>query len=219
MVDFITSKILAGFGSIMLFLAFTGVVFTRYFGMFAFAYGYLRFDPISFVFGIIGVFFVLIGMNGLSSHYREDQICGRVIIGVPFGVVSFIFLTTFPVIFGVAHVFILLMSWYFIIPFYALAVCSGKRLFRITGKMLRVCAILLLVYIICNILAFILSIGPFLIALLLLNIFCLFLAGITFLTLVIAFFSLNVNPTTQSCNYNSQLNTSQCEQILHIKLL
>jgi uncharacterized membrane protein len=199
-VDFTTSKILAGFGSIMLFLAFTGAVFSRYFG----AFGFLAFDPVSLVFGVIGVVFVLIGMNGLSDYYKEDKICGRVLIGVPFGVIGFVFLAIFPVILGVAHVFMLLMSWYFIVPFYSLADRSGKRLFRITGKMLRVCVILLLVYLICNVLAFILLIGPLLIALLLLNIFCLVLVGITFLTLAIAFFSLNVNTTTQLYNQTAQ---------------
>jgi len=194
-----TSKILAGFGSIMLFLAFTGAVFTRYFG----AYGFLCFDPICLVFGVIGVIFVLIGMNGLSDHYRDGKIYGRVLIGASFGVISFIFLATFPVVFGVAHVFMLLMSWYFIVPFYALADNSGKRLFRITGKMLRVCVVLLLVYIICNLLAFILLIGPFLVAILILNIFCLFSMGITFLTLVIAFFVLNVSSAARLYNYSS----------------
>jgi uncharacterized membrane protein len=68
------SKLLAGIGSILLFLGFFIVVsFTSFLSVDNFSISL----SIGSILSITGLIFVLIGMKSLAEHYKEDKICKK----------------------------------------------------------------------------------------------------------------------------------------------
>jgi uncharacterized membrane protein len=189
-----TSTRIAGIGSMLLSLNFLIAISTSFF----FIRQTIIFLPVILILSIVSILLVLGGMEGLAEHYKDAKIYKRVLIGALFGIIGFILLLIIPIIFGIAHIFILLMAMSFRKSFYTLADSSNKHLFRTAGKMLQLGIIFAFACLIGNVLFFtLLNAAVFiLILLILLNSSCLFLMGIAFSVSAKAFFSLNTNPNT-----------------------
>ncbi|MDR2204195.1 MAG: DUF996 domain-containing protein [Nitrososphaerota archaeon] len=144
--DFATSKLLAGLGSILLFIP----------GL-----------------NIVGIIFILLGMKGLANHYRDNRIYRNAIIGTIFGIIGLIsisisMISVLITVFShsasltgsygstaattvnympnaltmlIAFIFISLMALFFRKAFHTLSACSGLRLFRVVGILLFIGAI------------------------------------------------------------------------------
>lgn len=168
-----SSKTLAAIGALLLFLSFIPVV------------------------GIIGIILILIGMKGLSEYYKDDGIYQHALKGVLFGIIGIVAVTVLSIsgfigglfsiftlgvagaIGGVliiiaavliAFVFYLLMAMNFRRAFDVLADRSGEHLFRSSGTILFIGAVLTIILV------------------------GLILVWIAWLILAIAFFSMRLTP-------------------------
>jgi uncharacterized membrane protein len=120
---------------------------------------------------IVGLLLILMGMKGLSVHYKDIRIYRNALIGVIIAIIGFIAINIsmlplfirifFPLPSGssgslvttavsyvpnvllmfVAFIFISLMALFFRKAFRALSACSGLRLFRVVGNLLFIGAI------------------------------------------------------------------------------
>ena len=141
-----SSKDLAGIGAILCFI-----------------------PPVS----IIGIILVLIGMKGLSEHYKDDSIYHNALMAVLFGVIGLVALAVgfiavivtgvssslafgaggalFGLLSGVLlliiiFIFFVLMAMYLRKAFNSLAQKSGEHLFETAGTLLFIGAILVIVF-------------------------------------------------------------------------
>ena len=118
MSSFESSKNLASVGAILLFLSFIPVV------------------------GIIGLILVFIGMKGLSEYYKEPEIYKNALMGLVFGIVALVALTTGFILaftiglftFGIGAIFTIFAVLLVVFIFYVIAAMYLKRAFSLLAQ-------------------------------------------------------------------------------------
>jgi uncharacterized membrane protein len=173
LVDFTTSKFLAGIGSLLLFLGFLSTTIFTHIITF---HGLFFFIITGHILSVSGMILGFIGMKGLAEHYRVAEIYKKTRTSVFLGITNFILLTTWPLMmslfeywvltillhnrpggwiytnvmpslmFAIGFAFMILTALTFRKALNILTIQSGKHIFRIAGIILLIGTILAFMY-------------------------------------------------------------------------